>query len=218
MIVGLHFSRSGFGRSASVSITSLLSLIVGVAALTATVVALASVDHLADRRDLAGATWDAAVLTPLDADGKPDIDRALARVGAVPGVAAVAPGGWLSGGLNGEELLVDGVAVEAQVFGDDHSIQPAIRAGRAPSSTGEVALGRAVMRELGVGIGDGVVLSSSAGGPTVPGRVVGEVVLASPYLHDLLPWRWGCHRGLDVSCARGLRRRSWQGRARQVRP
>ena len=41
-------------------------------------------------------------------------------------------------------------SVEAQVFGDDHSIQPAIRSGRAPTSTGEVALGGAVMRAIGV--------------------------------------------------------------------
>lgn len=200
VIVGLSFSGSGIGRSRPVSRTSLLSLIVGVIALIATAVAMASVDHLASRRDLAGATWDAAV-GAYDAEGSIDIDRALARVAAVPGVAAVTPGGWFAVPWNGEELVVNGVSVEAQVFGDDHSIQPAIRAGRAPTSTGEIALGGALMRAIGVAIGDGVALSSSTGGPTVPGRVVGEAVLASPWFTAFSP---GEGAAIEASTYRAL--------------
>lgn len=205
VIVGIHFSRWGDGRSR----TSLASLIVGVIAVTATAVAMSSVDHLSKRRDLAGATWDAAVMI-FDPVGNPDVaqvikDRyaqdALARVGAIPGVADVTPGGWLSNGWNGVELLVDGVAVETQIFGDDHSIRPAIRAGRAPSATGEVALGSETMRMIGVGIGDGVSLSTSRGGPSVSGRVVGEVVLASPYFTTFAP---GDGAAIDASTARAL--------------
>ena len=88
VIVGLHLSRPGVGRSKPLSVASVLSLILGVMALTATIVALASVDHLTSDRALAGATWDAAILTPLDDSGHPDIELAVARAGRVPGVAA----------------------------------------------------------------------------------------------------------------------------------
>ena len=98
VIVGLtSLDRASVGRDPFPE-RRCCSLIVGVIALTATAVAMASVDHLANRRELAGATWDAAV-GAWDADGNVDIDRAVARAAAVPGVAAVTPGGWIRGAL-----------------------------------------------------------------------------------------------------------------------
>ena len=101
----------------------------------------------------------------------------------MPGVRAATTTGWDTP----DGLLVNGRAVDIQVFGDDGEIRPAIRHGRAPAAPGEVALGAKTLAEVGVDVGDTVELSLTAGGPALPGRVVGEVVLASPFFFDFAP-------------------------------
>ena len=70
-----------------------------------------------------------------------------------------------------------------------------------------MALGREVMEELGVEIGDGVDLAASPDGPTVPGRVVGEVVLASPFFTSFSP---GVGAAIDASTYRSLGGVDWE--------
>ena len=106
----------------------------------------------------------------------------------VPGVAAAATTGWASSGAPFEERLhINGQPVDTQIFDDDGSIRPAIRRGRAPRALGEVALGARTLSALGLRIGDDVDLSMAGDGPSVPGRVVGEVVLASPWFISFAP-------------------------------
>ena len=97
-------------------------------------------------------------------------------------------GGWASSGWPYDgRLIVDGTPVEGQIFGDDGAITPAIRRGRAPARPGEIALGAEVMHRLGLDLDDDVVIGAVPDGPTIPGRVVGESVLASPYFVSFEP-------------------------------
>ena len=58
--------------------------------------------------------------------------------------------------------LVDGESTEVLAFvADDPGLAPAIIAGRAPRTRGEIALGTHLMKRLAVGIGDTVTLSLS---------------------------------------------------------
>src|SRR6185503_11494731 len=97
-MVGLAFSRPSGRRGAGTRL-SILSLVAVTALLAATLLTVASFDHLARHRELAGATWSAVVLPPADAAGNIDVEAALEQVRAVPGVAAATRGGWASSGL-----------------------------------------------------------------------------------------------------------------------
>ena len=101
-------------------------MVIVVVVVAATAATVASFDHLVRHRELAGATWSAAFLPP---DGQ-DLDRALEQARAVPGVRAATTTGWDTP----DGLLVNGQAVDIQVFGDDGEIRPAIRHGRAPAA------------------------------------------------------------------------------------
>src|SRR5262249_2179020 len=83
-IVGVAFTRSERAFGSRLSIVSLVAV---TALLVATLLTLASFDNLSHHRELAGATWDAAVSPSWNVDGR-HADAALARVRAIPGVAA----------------------------------------------------------------------------------------------------------------------------------
>jgi predicted lysophospholipase L1 biosynthesis ABC-type transport system permease subunit len=101
----------------------------------------------------------------------------------VPGVAAATTSGWATP----DGLYVNGEPVDTQIFGDVGPIRPAISHGRAPVVQGEIALGPKTLAEVGVSVGDEVALSLTPTGRSVRGRVVGEVVLASPFFFDFAP-------------------------------
>src|SRR5262249_39536399 len=150
-IVGFAFTRRERGAGTPLSIVSLVAV---TALLAATLLTLASFDNLSRNRELAGATWDAAVSPPWNVDGS-HADAALARVRAVPGVAAATIGGWAASGTAFKyRVVIDGVALDGQLFGDDGAIAPSIRHGRAPGGPGEVALGGKVMHRLRLHIGE----------------------------------------------------------------
>jgi len=172
--------------------------------LAATAVTLASFDHLVKRRDLAGATWDAAIL-PYAGPGDPiDVPGWVAAVRATPGVEAATSGTWATTGEGiASGLYIEGHLVGTQVFGDEGPIQPAIELGRAPERPGEIALGRKTLHDLGLRVGDRVKLSLHPNGPSQTGWVVGETVLVSPYFFDFAPGTgaatlWSTFSGLGV--------------------
>jgi len=194
VLVGLYLARPDrSGGRVSPARTSLASLVVVVVVLAATAVTLASFDHLVSRRDLAGATWQAAVLPP--DEGSAGIATALETARRVPGVAAVTSGSWATNGYGvpyssptgggvASGIYVNGHRVDAQFFGDDGPIRPAIQRGRAPERSGEIALGGKTLAALGVGIGDHVQVSLGPALPSIDGVVIGQTVLASPYFFD----------------------------------
>ena len=178
VLAGLCFALPGRSALRRPTLASLVALVTVVVVLGATAVTLASFDHLVDRRDLAGATWQAAFLPPEDAD--PASSMTLVR--SVPGVEAVTSTGWATP----TGVRINGQPVATQVFGDG-PIRPAVARGRPPTSEGEIAVGPKTMDELGLQLGQRVELSMTPDGPTRSGRVVGEVVLASPYFFDFAP-------------------------------
>ena len=187
VLVGMYFALPGRSR-ASPARASLLSLVVVVVILAATAVTLASFDHLVGRRDLARATWNAAITPFPDPDGSYDLPRAVAAARAVPGVEAATSGTWATSGAGiASGLVIDGHLVGTQVFGDEGPIQPAIQQGRAPERVGEIALGPKTLASLGLRVGDDVSLSLDDGRPSIAGRIVGETVLVSPYFFDFPP-------------------------------
>jgi ABC-type lipoprotein release transport system permease subunit len=188
ILVGLYLSRDRRSRAAGAGPWSVVPLAVVLAALVTVVLTTASFDRLVRRRALSSATWDAVVSPPADGHGTNHIDRSLATVRRVPGVAAASPGGWAAdNGGNTKSLLVNGHGVEGQIFGDDGAIRPAIRHGRAPARAGEIALGSKAMHKLGVHLGETIDLAASQGGRTIHGVIVGEAVLVSPLFVDFTP-------------------------------
>ena len=182
VVVGWYLAvPGGGGRKASSPRISLVSLVVVVAILGATAVMLASFNHLVGHRDLAGATWQAAFLPREDTEG--GASGALATVRGVPGVSAATLTGWATP----DGLTVNGRPVPAQVFSDAGPIRPAVSRGRAPVVQGEIALGPKTLAAVGAHLGDEVELALTPTGPSIAGRVVGEVVLASPYFFDFAP-------------------------------
>ena len=183
VVVGLAFALAGRGRQqGSRARVSLVSLVIVVVVLTGTAVTVASFDHLVEHRDLAGATWQAAFLPP-EEEGRRDLRAELEDVRRIPGVDAATATGWATPA----GLYVDGHPVDAQIFGDEGGIQPAIGRGRAPVTAGEIALGARTLDQLGLRVGDEVELSLTPDGSPERGRVVGEVVLASPFFFDFAP-------------------------------
>lgn len=183
VLVGLYFALPARSGRASPARASLISLVLVVVVLAATAVTLASFDHLVGRRDLAGATWQAAVLP--SSDGSAGIAKALETARRVPGVGAVTSGAWAtSGGSVAPGVYVNRRRVDTQIFGDEGPIRPAVQRGRAPQRAGEIALGAKTLAALGVRIGDHVQLSLSPTSPWIDGVVVGQTVLASPYFFD----------------------------------
>lgn len=72
---------------------------------------------------------------------------------------------------------LDGVVLPGVAFEEQKGlVEPTIRSGRAPASASEIAIGQHTADQLGVGLGDTVRASRSAGG-TVPLEVVGFSVV-----------------------------------------
>jgi ABC-type lipoprotein release transport system permease subunit len=165
-------------RDARLTRTSVASLCVVVAAVTAVLVMLTSLSHLRDTPALAGATWDGALVVG-ERPSEPALDAALTRLAALPDVAAVNGSGWTTVVANGREIPV-------QVFDDRGGIGPAIAAGRAPSR-GEIALGADEMHRLGVGLGDRMQVSAGPGARPVDLAVVGRSVLIAPIFRQTAP-------------------------------
>ena len=75
------------------------------------------------------------------------------------------------------QVEIDGSQVELLVFDPHGTAPPAVVAGRPPETATEVALGAAVMRQLGVGIGDTVTLSVAGTELALDGTPARDVVL-----------------------------------------
>ena len=187
------------GRRGAGTRLSILSLVAVTALLAATLLTVASFDYLARHRELAGATWSAVVLPPPDAAGNIDVEAALEQVRAVPGVEAATSGGWASSGLSYDgRLVVDGHAVEGQIFGDDGRDRTCDPAWPSAAKPARVALGSKVRCPMRLHIGDRVTVGARRGRPDDPRPVVGEVVLASPYFISFAPGTGSATVVIDV--------------------
>ena len=128
---------------------------------------LASYDGLVVDPENYGAGWDAIVGNVANEDQAAATQERLA---AITGIT------WA--GIKNDSQVIPGreftlVSFEAPA---DEVTPGVITSGRPPVAGDEIALGRASMRDLGVGIGDTVVLATGDG-PSPPLEVVGEVVV-----------------------------------------
>src|SRR5207248_11763391 len=115
------------GRSAG---GGLLGVIAALTALLGTLALGASFDRVRSDPQLSGATWDLALVNE-QPGGLAEMRQALARE---PSVAAFGLGGWTS-------LTVNGRSVYGMLFEAGSGIAPAVDRGRAPTGSGEIALG-----------------------------------------------------------------------------
>ena len=202
VVVGCYLAvPGGGGRKASSPRISLVSLVVVVAILGATAVMLASFNHLVGR-DLAGATWQAAFLPRDDTEG--GASGALATVRRARRlcghVVRLGDTGW----AHRQRSTGAGAGLRGR-WTDQAGRQP----GPCPVVQGEIALGPKTLAAVGAHLGDEVEPALTPTGPSIAGRVVGEVVLASPYFFDFAPG----------TGPRPSRRRSPRsGRLRRYRP
>jgi ABC-type lipoprotein release transport system permease subunit len=146
------------------------SAITGVAVAIAGVIAVsvfgAGLTHLVDEPDRYGVSWDATVFHGNNQSAAGDRAR-LRKIPEVDDIAVVHA--QLQGLLDGQ-YSGDGFAIERQ----RGRIAPVTRAGRAPSTDDEIALGADTADRLGVRTGDRVRLTGSGGSRSM--RVVGEAL------------------------------------------
>jgi hypothetical protein len=142
-------------------------VVLGVTAITATAAFGTSLDHLLSHPVLYGQGYDASFsVSPAGSDGVALLDR-LERQ---PGLAAVTVGYAVAATIDGRNVhTLVGQALRGPVVLEATE-------GHIPAAPGQVALGSATMRQLGVHLGSLVTLGG-LGRRAEPARVVGGVVL-----------------------------------------
>lgn len=184
--------RSALAPTASGAGSSLRIGLLGLGLILAALITVASMQASFDRvlaePAISGATWD---MTAVWGDGSPGVtEEAVEALAADPAVAAFTRGGWT-------EIEVNGKSVYTAYLEPGNDVQVATDRGRAPIGPDEIALGRAEMDALGVGIGDRVDVSVPASdengaqtgtsGEAVSATVTGRAIMAAPIYQSLEP-------------------------------
>jgi hypothetical protein len=161
----------GRGDNAVPIRSAYLGAVFGVLGITAVLVFTSSLDHLVATPRLYGLTWDFhAVDTGFNSDvrGCNHNDFGLTHTRGVAAVAAVCT----------DDIQLGGRAVSGWGFTAIRgTIKPEVVAGRAPRTSGEVALGAKTLQASGTRIGDTVKGRGPAG--AVRYKIVGRVVFAA---------------------------------------
>ncbi len=156
---------------------AIASVALAVAALVASMSLGASLTTLSSAPERFGAPWDFSFAQPYDSmrAGGP----AETFLTGSDDVAAAA-------GIVGADVEIDGQVYWAHSFqpvpGVDEVIRPPITGGQEPVGTDEIALGAVTMRQLGVGLGDTVLVASTlTGSDATPMTVVGTALINDTY-------------------------------------
>ena len=165
--VGIRLATEpGRGDRAVAVRSTLLTGVVGVAALTAAVVFSASLDRVVDDPLYRGWNWDLDVGNYSEPETS-DVGREMLL--ANPGVAAFR--GWQA-----DFIALDGVELPLVMFDDrDGDVGPQVLGGRMPSGEGEIALASAALEALDRAVGDTVEAVGPSGEP-IEVRIVGETM------------------------------------------
>jgi len=159
----------GRGRTAVPVRSSLLAVIVAVAALVGTLSFGASLDHLLGTPRLYGWNWDAHVTTNTDTGDADAIVRSIGGDARVGDLAAVDTPPLAIGRTEFDGLFL------RQAKG---SIHPVVLEGRAPRGPNEVALGTETLRQVHAHVGARVRIRITAIAPKpATFRVVGRAVV-----------------------------------------
>lgn len=162
--------QRGRGRTAVPVVSSLLSVVVAIAALVAAVTFGANLDHLLSSPRLYGWNWDVRA-TSVAQDG--DANVLLAAIGDDPQIADMAK-------VDTPPLGSGRETFDSSAFGQVKGrVDPLVLEGRAPRAADEIVLGSDTMRRLKTHIGGTVEVFVTAVAP-VPARfrVVGRAVVA----------------------------------------
>lgn len=155
----------GRGRTAAPTRSAVLGTAFSIAALTATLVFGASLDHLVSTPRLYGWNWDVFVGNPYTTDLSAEIVPQLRSSRQVGGFSAVAAA----------EVDVGGVRTQAYGFETlQGGVLPPVVDGRAPEQPDEIVLGSRVLRKLDREVGH--VVDVRVGDAVAPYRIVGEGV------------------------------------------
>jgi putative ABC transport system permease protein len=160
----------GRGRTAVPVWTAIAGVTVGIAALTAALTFGASLNHLLGTPTLYGVTWDVQAYANVDFASHQTEQDLVRAAREVPGVAAYGLG------TVGLSMSVDGLPVDGvTVYYHPGGVEPPILEGRAPSRSGEIALGAKTLDDLGKHLGD-TVKAGVFGSVPKPMRIVGVAV------------------------------------------
>jgi hypothetical protein len=157
----------GRGRSAIPVRSAIVGMAAAIAAVTATLVFGASLDHVITDPVVAGWDWDVTIGNPHSGDISAPITAGLGQDRDVTGFTGTALGESL---LNGHDVPIVGLRA---IRGD---VGPPVLAGRLPRSPGEIALAGRDLAALHKRVGD--VATSRGPRGTIPLRIVGQVVLS----------------------------------------
>ena len=186
-VLGIQMALEPPPNTGSVPLRSMwLSAVVGISAICATLTFGASLNQLASQPRLQGWTWDVSVGNPHSDDVAARADPLLSHNADVAGFSAVA----LSS-LN-VELVRGGVSADESLFGITPvkgSVLPPFTLGRAPRTSDEIALGATTIRELGLTVGDHVVVTNGSLRRSL--LVTGQMVLNPSVVNDQVPFGHG---------------------------
>jgi len=175
-VIGVRLAlQPGAGRTALPVRSTIASAVVGVAALSASLVFTASLSHLLATPPLYGVTWDAYV-SNLRNTG---VTSAVRGLNSDPGVTA-----WATG-YSGVPVSIGGVRADAIAMAPGHggSVLPVPVQGRLPHGPGELAIGQRTLTALHTSIGATVRVALGSFRPR-PFRIVGVAVF--PTMSDTL--------------------------------
>ncbi|HXY92041.1 MAG TPA: ABC transporter permease [Acidimicrobiia bacterium] len=207
--VGVQFAlEPGTGRSRVPVRTTLTAAASAVALVTSVVVFSASIDHLLATPRLYGSAWDAQIALDtlnspagFDATSESALDRLERQfVEVADRSGSIADSALLQVG----EVRSGVVAIPALGYSSSlRGVAPTIANGRAPATTGEIALGATTMARLHTHVGGTIALAAREEGPNRVVRIVGETVLPG-----LAPYSGSDKAGLGVGAL--LTRAGWQ--------
>jgi ABC-type antimicrobial peptide transport system permease subunit len=160
----------GQGRTAVPVRSALAGLVLSVAAVAGAATFGANLLHLVHTPRLYGQTWDAEVDLGFSAITPHQFDRLTAHV---PGLS-----GWTYG-VHGTVTIGDTVIPAIGLApGRGPMAAPTLLSGRLPHSGREIVLGTSVLRQVGKGSGQSVLVAPG-GSRAAPARIVGRVIF--PY-------------------------------------
>jgi ABC-type lipoprotein release transport system permease subunit len=186
--------------------TGVAGLSIGLLAVFGAVTFNAGLDNLLTNARLVGVNWDAGFFDwqspDGDPDARPDLEALLPRVQAIDGIARAS---FATIFPPSEVAMVDKRFETWPIsFGTGpHAVRPAVTDGRAPERDNEVLLTRRLLQNLGLHVGDTVVLH----GPTTrdaPFTIVGAGPVPAPFkLADGLALTFAGMQRLDKTATPG---------------
>jgi hypothetical protein len=179
--VGIHMALDS--RRGSVPVrTMVLSAVVAIAAVCATVIFGANLNRLASQPHLQGWSWDVSVGNPHSDDVSARANPLLSRNSDIAGFTAVSLSTSNVVFASPHRHEADGLFGFSAVKGH---VLPPFTQGHAPRTSNEIAFGATTLRELGLNVGDRVEVTN--GSIHRPLLITGQMVLTPSVVNNQVP-------------------------------